>query len=128
MKKIIFILTVFSGIVAGLCAQTPELFYQQDEPRFFGQWANQDTISAAQELSQYRSAMNESYAPDTIQIFGSDGYIYIRSPRRYPAQVYTMLGQVVRQTYVNPGYTEMLVGGRGIYLVRVGDVTRKVVL
>lgn len=128
MKKIVFTLIFFIGLGAGLYSQTPELFYQQDEPRFAGQWANQDTLSFEEELSQYRSALNESYGPDTIQIFGSDGFIYIRSPRRYPAQVYTMLGQIVRQTYVNPGYTEMQVGGRGIYLVRVGDVTRKVVL
>lgn len=65
---------------------------------------------------------------DGIEIYSSDGYIYVRSPKRVEAKVFSILGQLVANPYVGPGLTEIQIQARGIYIVKVGTVTQKVAL
>lgn len=126
LRLFIFLLGLcFCSVIS---AQTPQLF--NDEDPYFRQWAQPvDTTSAATRLAQYNAAVNQSNGPDTLQVYASDGYLYVNSPQRYIAQVYSIVGQLVYQEYVNPGFTEINIQQpRGIYIVRIGNVTKKVIL
>lgn len=61
-----------------------------------------------------------------IEISSKDGNIYIRTPRQVQVTVYTILGQIVTERTLNPGVSELKIGTRGIYLVKIEDKTRKV--
>ena len=73
-------------------------------------------------------ALNDPRATDGVEIFGTSGAIMVRTPRRVQVRVFTILGQSVSQSTIGPGTYELRLPTRGIYLVKVGNVTQKVVL
>lgn len=73
-------------------------------------------------------SLNDPRLSDGVEIYGNNGAIIIRTPRRVQVRVFTILGQLVSQTTLNPGVSELRIGARGIYLVKVGNITQKVAL
>ncbi len=71
---------------------------------------------------------NDPRTSDGIEIYGSNGTITIVTPKRITVRVYTILGQVVSQATLPPGTSELRIGSRGIYLVRIGNITQKVAI
>lgn len=63
-----------------------------------------------------------------IEISSKDGNIYIRTPRKIQVTIYTILGQIVTERTLNPGISEVKIGTRGIYLVKIEGKTQKVAL
>ena len=70
--------------------------------------------------------LNDPRTSDGIQIYGSNKTITIVTPKRITVKVYTILGQMVSQATLQPGTSELRLGTRGIYLVRIGNLTQKV--
>ncbi len=67
-------------------------------------------------------------AEESIEVTSRDGSIFIRTPRQVEVTVYTILGQIVTTRTVNPGSTELKIGTRGIYLVKIEGKTQKVAI
>ncbi len=65
---------------------------------------------------------------DGIEIFATDGAIIVRTPHKVQVRVFTILGQLVSQATVGPGTSELKMAARGIYVVKIGNVTQKVAL
>lgn len=65
---------------------------------------------------------------DGVEIFGKDGTITIRTQRKITVKVFTILGQLVSQASLNVGCSELKVGLRGIFIVKIGNITQKVAL
>lgn len=65
---------------------------------------------------------------DGIEIFATDGSIIVRTPHKVQVRVFTILGQLVSQATVGPGTSELKMSARGIYVVKIGNVTQKVAL
>jgi len=65
---------------------------------------------------------------DGIEIYGANGRITIVTPKRITVRVYTILGQLVSQATLQAGTSELKVGSRGIFLVKIGNLTQKVAL
>ena len=63
-----------------------------------------------------------------IEISGKNGVITIRTPRRITVRVFTILGQSVNSATLNAGIHELRIAARGIYIVRVGNITQIVAL
>lgn len=61
-----------------------------------------------------------------IDIAAREGFIYINLQRRAVVRVFTILGQTVSQQTLQPGTSRLRVPTRGIYIVRVDNVTRRV--
>ncbi len=73
-------------------------------------------------------AINDPRTSDGIEIYGSKGTITIVTTKRITVRVYTILGQMVSQAILQPGTSELRLGSRGIYLVRIGNMTHKVAI
>ena len=73
-------------------------------------------------------SLNDPRTSDGIEIYGSNGTITIVTPKRITVRVYTILGQMVSQATLQPGTSELRLGTRGIYLVRIGNLTQKVAI
>lgn len=56
----------------------------------------------------------------------SHGYIYVKSSRAVPVRVLTILGQTVEQVTLPPGSHRFRPRAKGIYLIKIGTVTRRV--
>ena len=65
---------------------------------------------------------------DLFEMYGMNGVITIKTPRRITVRVFTILGQSVSQATLNPGTSELRIGTRGIYIVKIGNITQKVAL
>ena len=73
-------------------------------------------------------SLNDPRSSDDVKIYGSNGTITIVTTKRIVVRVYTILGQVVSQATLQPGTSELRLGTRGIYLVRIGNMTQKVAI
>lgn len=73
-------------------------------------------------------SLNDPRTSDGVEIYGSNGTITIVTPKRINVRVYTILGQIVSQATLQPGTSELKLGSRGIYLVRIGNLTQKVAI
>ena len=71
---------------------------------------------------------NEPVQEAPIVVSSKDGSIYIRTPRKVQVIVYTILGQIVTDRTINPGLSELKIGVRGIYLVKIEGQTQKIAL
>ena len=72
--------------------------------------------------------LNDPRTSDGVEIYGSNGVITIVTPKRITVRVYTILGQMISQATLQPGTSELRLGSRGIYLVRIGNITQKVAI
>ena len=63
---------------------------------------------------------------DSVQIYASNGSIYVRSSKKVKVKVYTIVGSLVMDTYAGPGLSELQPKSRGLYLVSAGGVTQRV--
>ena len=73
-------------------------------------------------------SLTDPRATDGMEIFQGEGPIPIRTPRRIQVRVFTILGQSVSQATIGPGTVELKIGARGIYIVKIGNLTQKVAL
>ena len=72
--------------------------------------------------------LNDPRTSDGIEIYGSKGVISIVTPKRIQVRVYTILGQLISQATLNPGTSQLRIGSRGIFLVKIGNLTQKVAI
>ncbi len=64
---------------------------------------------------------------DAVRVFASAGVLYITDAAHgLPVSVYDMQGRQVYNSYVNSDREEIMLSGKGIYIVRVGDKAYKV--
>lgn len=73
-------------------------------------------------------SLNNPSESDGIEIAVADGAIIVRTPQRVEVRVFTILGQLVSQATLNAGTSELKISSRGIYIVKIGNLTQKVAL
>ncbi len=73
-------------------------------------------------------SLTDAKATDGVEIFQRSGTIIIRTQRPVQVKVFTILGQLVSQATLPAGTSELRLGSRGIYMVKVGNITQKVAL
>ena len=78
--------------------------------------------------TQWKETKHAVQAESDLEITGKDGVILVRTTKRIQVRVFTILGQLVSQSVVNPGESILKVNSRGIYIVRVDNRTFKVAL
>lgn len=86
---------------------------------------------------QWRTTNSEMSAPsnpntqpatDGVEITSKDGNIIVKVPHKAQVKVFTILGQLVSQAELNPGTSVLKLNSRGIYIVKVGNITQKVAM
>ena len=78
--------------------------------------------------TQWQETKHAVQTESDLEITGKDGVIEVRTTKRIQVRVFTILGQLVSQSVVNPGESILKVNSRGIYIVRVDNRTFKVAL
>lgn len=81
------------------------------------------------EVSQAQGrSLTDPRQTDGIEIFQRSGTITIRTQRPIQVKVFTILGQLVSQANLPAGTSELKLNTRGIFLVKIGNITQKVAL
>lgn len=65
---------------------------------------------------------------DTPEIAVVDGYIYVTSSRPVAVKVFTILGQLVSQESIPAGVNRLRLNAKGIYILKIGSLTRRVTI
>lgn len=70
----------------------------------------------------------DATADDGVYTTVSDGYVYVVVRQRTTVKIFTILGQLIVQDTLQPGIYRYKLTSRGIYLLKVGSITRRVTL
>ena len=65
---------------------------------------------------------------DDIDVSVRDGVIYITTRRQVNVKVLTILGQLISQQNIHPGVSRLKIPTRGIYILKIGSVTKRVTI
>ena len=60
------------------------------------------------------------------EFYSADQYLRIHTDSRQQVNIYTLLGQLVIQEWVNPGLTQIYIPTTGVYLVQLGNQTKRI--
>ena len=97
------------------------------------------TLNFASEIvaqTHWREASNDTAVQNTeariategIEIYRKDGHIVVHLPHKAQVKLFTILGQLVSQAELNAGTSMLKMNSRGIYIVKVGNITQKVAM
>ncbi|MDE6301799.1 MAG: T9SS type A sorting domain-containing protein [Muribaculaceae bacterium] len=67
-------------------------------------------------------------APEEVTVSVEDGYILISLPRQAQVKIFTILGQPVMTTNLGAGTSRLRLPARGIYILKIGTITRRITL
>lgn len=57
-----------------------------------------------------------------------DGYVYIYSPEPVTVKIFTILGQLISSEKIPSGTHRLKINSRGIYILKLGSITRRITI
>lgn len=66
--------------------------------------------------------------PDRIEVEIRDGYIYVATSRPVSVKVLSILGQLISQQNIPAGTSRLRISARGIYILKIGTITKRVTI
>ncbi|MBE6318402.1 MAG: T9SS type A sorting domain-containing protein [Bacteroidales bacterium] len=58
----------------------------------------------------------------------SEGYVYVSTSRTITVKVFSILGQLISQETIQPGISRFRLPSRGVYILKVGDITKRITI
>lgn len=65
---------------------------------------------------------------DGPEVRVSEGYVYITTTRPTTVKVFSILGQLISQETIQPGISRFRLPSRGIYILKVGTLTKRITI
>lgn len=63
-----------------------------------------------------------------VDITVRDNYLYLTVSKPVTVKVFSILGQLISQETLQPGTRRLRIAARGIYILKIGAVTRRITL
>jgi len=83
------------------------------------------SVGMSQPSSQNNSGDDSSGVELTV---ASNGTVYLSLPRTMTVEVFTILGQPISRENLKAGIYRLKLRSRGIYILRVGSITRRITI
>ena len=87
-----------------------------------------DGAAAVWEEVAQKPERTEHIDAEDVDIATHNGYLYITTSRPVPVKIFTILGQPVSQTTLPQGTHRLRIGAKGIYILKIGSVTRRLTI
>lgn len=104
-KLLIVICIIFTAFIAATAART---------------WENVDSLPS--QAHEQRALTEEIYTTT------NEGYVYVAIRQPMTVKVFTILGQLISEENLNPGIYRYRLESRGIYLLKAGAITRRIIV
>ena len=65
---------------------------------------------------------------DAVDVSVRDGYIYVTTSRPASVKVLSILGQLISQQNIPAGTSRLRITARGIYILKIGSITRRITI
>jgi len=72
------------------------------------------------------TATAETADSDRPDIYVRDGYIYVITSRPLNVKIYSILGHLISNKNLTAGTSRLKVPARGIYILKAGNITRRI--
>lgn len=105
MKRLIFILLAVSLLALHVNAQRA--------------WEEVDTLTLT---------IDHSGDNDFVDVNVKDGYVYITTSRPVTVKIFSILGQLIAQKDIQAGTHRVRLTARGIYVLKIGSVTKRITI
>lgn len=63
-----------------------------------------------------------------VDIAVRDNYVYVSCSRPVTVKVFTILGQLISQETLQPGIRRLRISAKGIYILKIGGITRRITI
>ena len=73
-------------------------------------------------------AQIERVEGDAPEVRVSEGYVYVTASRPTTVKVFSILGQLISQETIQPGISRFRLPSRGIYILKVGTMTKRITI
>lgn len=86
---------------------------------------------AAKQWERVAPPVTESVDPaatDQYDVRVVDGAVVLTVNRKSPVKIFTILGQLVAEQQLEPGVWRLPISVRGIYILKIGDTTRRITI
>ena len=88
-----------------------------------------DSVTWEQTDSAPRTVVMERVDNESVTAIATAGeYIYVETARPVEVKLFTILGQLIGRRQLEPGTHRILIASRGIYLIKIGSTTRRIVI
>lgn len=77
-----------------------------------------------EQVSPY--SKSDEMVNDKMEVYLRDGYIYIMTPKAVNVKLLSILGQLVTQQNLSAGVSRIKVPAPGIYILKAGEMTVRV--
>lgn len=57
-----------------------------------------------------------------------EGYVYVTTSRVVNVKVFSILGQLISQETIQPGISRFRLPSRGIYILKIGTLTKRITI
>lgn len=65
---------------------------------------------------------------DILEVAVKDGYVYVTTSKPVTVKIFSILGQLISQKNIQPGTFRTHITSRGIYILKVGSITRRITI
>ncbi|MDE7473683.1 MAG: T9SS type A sorting domain-containing protein [Muribaculaceae bacterium] len=65
---------------------------------------------------------------DVLEVSVRDGYVYVTTSKPVTVKIFSILGQLIAQKNLQPGTSRTRITARGIYILKVGALTRRITI
>lgn len=90
--------------------------------------AEASSASSQSAVTASRQSVSSGEDTDAIDIVVRGRSIYVTVSRPIQVKIFTILGQLIVQQNLPAGTTRLNVSARGIYILKAGDVTRRITI
>lgn len=63
---------------------------------------------------------------EAVSVITNEGYVYLTVRQPLTVKIFTVLGQMITQETLQPGTYRFRLSSRGIYLLKAGNLTRRI--
>ena len=110
MKKVLTILFVFFAILCSSNSVEAQLVWKET-----ARVVNVPTV-------------NDPGQTDGVAIYVQEGLIIVKTNHKVQVRIITILGQLLSQSTIEPGTSELRISSRGVYIIKIGNSTHKIAL
>lgn len=79
-------------------------------------------------VTEQAADLDSASEPDRVEVEVRDGYIYVTTLRPASVKVLSILGQLISQQNIPAGTSRLRISARGIYILKIGTITKRVTI
>ncbi len=87
-----------------------------------------EVVNSSAPYPSQTTELRDDQPQEQLEVSVRDGFIYVTVARSSQVKVFTILGQLISQDTLQPGIHRLRINAKGIYILKTGSATRRVII